>query len=53
LIKPEDLWEKNVIENLLNDRDKVKKIIKNGYITSKKYNIENITRELEKIYFPI
>ncbi len=46
-----DLWEKNLLGNLLKDRAKTEKIITNGYLTAKQFSSENIINELQGIYF--
>ena len=51
LEKPEDLWEKDIIEELINNPNKMRKLILNGHITASEYWEDNIVEDMEKILF--
>jgi GT2 family glycosyltransferase len=51
LKRPEDLVRMNLIDKLIKRPGKISKIIKNGYKTASRYQIGNITEELENILF--
>lgn len=47
-----ELWEKDIVEKLLNNINLIKKLRFNGLITAKKYHWDTIIDDLEKIFLP-
>ena len=48
---PKDIWRKNVIEKTLENQNKTKKIILNGYKTVSSFWEDDIIKDLKKIIF--
>lgn len=50
LEKLEDLWEKDIVVKLINNPEKRKRLIENGYSTVKKYYDDHIIAEMKGIF---
>jgi GT2 family glycosyltransferase len=48
---PSDIWEKDIIANLIKDKKRMKRFIINGYKTANKYWEDNLVTDLKKILF--
>jgi glycosyltransferase involved in cell wall biosynthesis len=46
---PDEIWTKDIIENLIENPLKINYLIKEGYKTANKYSVENIVDELEEL----